>query len=344
MRPILSCLLDDSQVDARSRTRDIYAVLLAVNVGTWGLAIFAFHGNPMLLGTALLAYTLGLRHAVDADHLAAIDNVARKLMQEHKTPLAVGFMFSLGHSTVVLFGSIAIVMAASALHQRTGPFREIGGMIGIGVSAGFLIAIALMNLVVLRSLCRAWWQLHTGKAGAAEEPDHLLNGRGLLARLYRPMFRMVTRSWHMYPLGLLFGLGFDTATEIGLLGIAATEASKGLPLASILLFPLLFAAGMALVDTTDGILMLGAYGWALDQPVRKLYYNMSVTFLSVIIAIMVGVVQVTGVAARLESGSAFWLQLGKANDKFGLAGLVIMGTFVLVWSMSALAHKLQPAD
>ncbi|MGO4152281.1 HoxN/HupN/NixA family nickel/cobalt transporter [Cupriavidus sp. YAF13] len=340
MRPMLSGLLDDSHDRPRARILEMYAVLLVLNLGAWCWALIAFHRYPVLLGTALLAYSLGLRHAVDADHLAAIDNVTRKLMQEGKKPVAVGFMFSLGHSTVVILGSIAIVLAASALHTRIGAVREIGGLVGTGISAGFLFAIALANVMVLRSVYRALLRRRAGDASAADgaddtdDADLLPRNRGLLARLYRPMFRLVTRSWHMYPLGVLFGLGFDTATEIGVLGISAVEASKGLPLSSIMVFPLLFTAGMALVDTSDGILMLGAYGWAYDQPLRKLYYNLTVTLLSVVIALVIGGIEVLGMMAHLESGGQLWRVIGTLNDRFGLAGYFIIGLFLLCWALS----------
>ncbi len=341
MRPMLSSLLDDSHDRPRARILDMYAVLLVLNLGAWCWALIAFHRYPVLLGTALLAYSLGLRHAVDADHLAAIDNVTRKLMQEGKKPVAVGFMFSLGHSTVVILGSIAIVLAASALHARIGAVREIGGLVGTGISAGFLFAVALANLLVLRSVYRALLRRRAGDVGASDDADLLLGNRGLLARLYRPMFRLVTRSWHMYPLGFLFGLGFDTATEIGVLGISAVEASKGLPLSSIMLFPVLFTAGMALVDTSDGILMLGAYGWAFDQPLRKLYYNVTVTLASVVIALVIGCVEVLGIVSRIDHGGVFWRMVGELNAGSGLMGVFIVGIFVLCWGLSVAVYRVR---
>ena len=228
LQPKLNHLFDDAADNLRGRIVAIYAILFAFNIAAWLWASIAFHHYPVLLGTALLAYSFGLRHAVDADHIAAIDNVTRKLMQDGKRPVAVGFMFSLGHSTIVVLGSAAIAGAALALQHRLDAFRNVAGVIGTLVSAFFLFAIALVNLIVLRSIYRTFVRVRRGEPYVEEDLDLLLGSRGLLSRVFRPMFRMITRSWHMYPLGVLFGLGFDTATEIGLLGVSATEASKGL--------------------------------------------------------------------------------------------------------------------
>src|ERR1035438_3958285 len=201
----------------------IYALLAGFNLGAWIWALAAFHRYPVLLGTAFLAYSFGLRHAVDADHIAAIDNVTRKLMQEGKRPVAVGLMFSLGHSTIVIVGSLAIAATALALQHRIDAAREIGGVIGTLVSSLFLFGIAIVNLIVLRSVYRTFMRVRRGGAYVEEDFDLLLGNRGFLTRLFRPVFSMIRRSWHMYPLGILFGLGFDTATEIGLLGLSRSE-------------------------------------------------------------------------------------------------------------------------
>ena len=261
----------------------VAALLVLGNIAAWGWALLAFQGYPVLLGTALLAYGFGLRHAVDADHIAAIDNVTRKLMQDGQRPIGLGFYFSLGHSTVVILASIAIAVTAAAFQDRLEAWHSIGGVIGTIVSAMFLLLIAGINLIVFVSIWRVFRRVRAGGTYVEDDLDMMLSGRGLLARILRPVFRVITRPWHMYPLGFLFGLGFDTATEIGLLGISATQAAQGLPIWSILVFPALFTAGMALVDTMDGILMLGAYGWAFVHPVRKLYYNMVLTFVSVLV-------------------------------------------------------------
>jgi high-affinity nickel-transport protein len=323
----------------------IYGILLVFNLAVWCWALVAFHSYPVLLGTAFLAYSFGLRHAVDADHIAAIDNVTPKLMQEEKRPVAVGFMFSLGHSTVVVIGSIVIAATALTLQHRIDSAREIGGVIGTLVSTLFLFGIAIVNLVVLRSIYQAFLRVRRGEPHVETDFDLLLGSRGLLSRLLRPVFSMIRRSWHMYPLGILFGLGFDTATEIGLLGISAAEASKGLSLLSILVFPALFAAGMSLIDTTDNILMLGAYGWAFVKPVRKLYYNMTITFVSVIVALAVGGIEALGLlAGQLHLTGAFWNMVGKLNDNFGLLGYCIVGLFTISWLVSIAVYRWQRFD
>ncbi len=338
--PGLWAVFNDASSNVRGKVTGIYGILLLFNVAAWLWALVAFRHYPVLLGTALLAYSLGLRHAVDADHIAAIDNVTRKLMQEGKRPVAVGFMFSLGHSTVVLLGSAAIAATALVLQHRMDAARHIGGVIGTLVSTLFLFGIGAVNLIVLRSIYRAFQRVRGGAPYVEEDFDLLLADRGFLARLFRPMFAIISRSWHMYPLGVLFGLGFDTATEIGLLGISAAEASKGLPLWSILVFPALFAAGMSLIDTTDNILMLGAYGWAFMKPVRKLYYNMTITMLSVLVALVVGGIEALGLlAGEFGLTGVLWDTVRKLNNNFGALGYCIIGIFALSWIASFAIYK-----
>jgi high-affinity nickel-transport protein len=340
MPPTLRALFDDSDENVRGRVIAIYGFLLVFNLVAWLWAAIAFHHYPVLLGTALLAYSFGLRHAVDADHIAAIDNVTRKLMQEGKRPVAIGLMFSLGHSTVVILGAAAIAGTALALQHRLDGVKAIGGVIGTLVSAFFLFAIALVNLIILRSVYRTFVSVRRGEPYVDEDFDLLLGNRGFLSRLFRPMFKMITRSWHMYPLGFLFGLGFDTATEVGVLGISAAEGAKGLSFWAILVFPLLFAAGMALIDTTDNILMLGAYGWAFIKPIRKLYYNMTITSVSVVVALVVGGIESLGLLAdhfHLQGG--FWGVVLKLNDNFGALGYFIVGLFALSWLVSIAIYK-----
>ena len=338
-------LFNDAAINVKRKIAGIYGLLLVLNVGAWSWAILAFRHYPLLLGTAFLAYSFGLRHAVDADHIAAIDNVTRKLMQEGKRPVAVGFLFSLGHSTIVVIGSAAIATTAFFLQHRLETFRNIGGIVGTLVSTAFLFGIAIANLIVLRSIYQTFMRVRQGAAYVEEDLNLLLAGRGFLARLFRPMFAMIRRSWHMYPLGVLFGLGFDTATEIGLLGISAAEASKGLPIWSIMVFPALFAAGMCLIDTTDNILMLGAYGWAFVKPVRKLYYNMTITFVSVVVAFVVGGIEALGLLAdQFNLGGAFWSTMHRLNENFGTVGFFIIGLFVLSWIVSIAIYKWQRFD
>jgi nickel/cobalt transporter (NiCoT) family protein len=343
--PKLSTLFNDAAANLRGRIVAIYGVLFVFNIAAWLWAGIAFHHYPVLLGTALLAYSFGLRHAVDADHIAAIDNVTRKLMQDGKRPVAVGFMFSLGHSTIVVLGSAAIAGAALALQHRLDAIKGIAGVVGTLVSALFLFAIAIVNLIVLRSIYRAFVRVRRGEPYVEEDFNMLLSGRGILARIFRPMFRMISRSWHMYPLGLLFGIGFDTATEIGLLGISAAEAAKGLPFRSILVFPVLFAAGMSLIDTTDNILMLGAYGWAFVKPIRKLYYNITITSVSVMVALVVGGIEALGLlGTHLHLEGWFWGAVSKLNDNFGTLGYFIVGLFALSWIVSIAFYKWRRFD
>ena len=323
----------------------IYTLLLAGNLAAWGWALLAFRDNPVLLGTALLAYGFGLRHAVDADHIAAIDNVTRKLMQEGRRPVAVGFFFSLGHSSVVIIASAALAVAASAMQARIELLKDVGGVIGTSVSAFFLFAIAILNLIVFRGVYRAFRRVRAGGAYVEEDLDILLAHGGVLTRLLRPLFRLIRHSWMMFPLGFLFGIGFDTATEIGLLGISASEAAKGLPIWSILVFPALFTAGMSLVDTTDGILMLGAYGWAFVKPIRKLYYNMTITLVSVAVALLVGAIELLGlVGERLSLGGPLRAAIDRLDDSFDSLGYVIIGIFVTSWIVSTLLYKLKRYD
>ncbi|KAF1032845.1 MAG: High-affinity nickel transport protein [Pseudomonas sp.] len=341
----LAQIFSDSNTHVRAKLSGIYGVLIGINVAAWIWALAAFHDHPVLLGTALLAYGFGLRHAVDADHIAAIDNVTRKLMQEKKRPVAVGFFFSLGHSSVVVLASIGVAFATSAMQDHFEGFKAIGGVVGTSVSASFLLVIALMNLVILHAIYKAWRHVRAGGAYVDDDFDLLLADRGLMARFFRPLFRLIRRSWHMYPLGFLFGLGFDTATEIGLLGISASQASQGLSPWAIMVFPLLFSAGMSLVDTLDGHLMLGAYGWAYMKPIRKIYYNMTITLVSVVVAVVIGSIEALGlIGDQLDMQGAFWRFIGALNDSFGMLGYIIIGIFAASWAISALLYRLKGFD
>jgi high-affinity nickel-transport protein len=345
MRNVILAIFGDSNGNLRLRVAGIYAVLLVANLAAWAWALITFRDHPVLLGTALLAYSFGLRHAVDADHIAAIDNVTRKLMQEGKRPATVGFFFSLGHSTIVVLASVAIAATATAFKNQLDVVHSVGGVIGTLVSALFLLAIAAMNVVILLTIYRTFRRVKGGEPYRDEDLDMLLAGRGLLARLFRPMFGMIRQSWHMYPLGFLFGLGFDTATEVGLLGISATQASQGLSVWSILVFPVLFTAGMSLVDTTDSVFMLGAYGWAFIKPIRKLYYNMTITFVSVLVAVVVGGIEALGlIQGQFDLKGAFWDGIGALNDNFGTIGYLIVGIFIASWIISAVIYRARGYD
>ncbi|HMD62898.1 MAG TPA: HoxN/HupN/NixA family nickel/cobalt transporter [Stellaceae bacterium] len=333
-------MFDDDVGHLRPKVIGLYTVLIAANLMAWAWAFASFSSHPLLLATVLLAYGFGLRHAVDADHIAAIDNVTRKLMQEGKQPIAVGLFFSLGHSTVVLAASLVIALTATSVQQRFPRLIEIGGVVGTLVSVLFLIAVAMINMVVLAGVYRLFRRVRQGEAYAEEELDVFLSRRGLFGRLLRGLFRLVSRSWHMYPLGLLFGLGFDTATEIGLLGISAAEASKGLPIWSILVFPALFTAGMSLVDSSDGVLMVGVYGWAFNNPVRKLYYNLAITGISVIVALAVGAIEALGlVAEKLGREGDLSAVVAGAAARFGVLGYLVVGIFVATWAVSFAIHR-----
>jgi high-affinity nickel-transport protein len=341
--PMLRSIFGNGTADLRARITGLAAILVVANVAAWAWALIAFRDYPALLATAFVAYGFGLRHAVDADHIAAIDNVTRKLMQEGKRPVGVGMFFSLGHSTIVVLASVGIAATATALKDRFDTFRDIGGIVGTLVSGLFLLAIAAMNLVILVGL---WRQFRAVRAGTQAVADVDVSfGGGPLARLFRPMFRMIGRSWQMYPLGFLFGLGFDTATEIGLLGIAAAGASKGLSIWSILVFPALFTAGMSLVDSLDSVLMLGAYGWAFVKPLRKLYYNLTITLLSALVAIVVGGIEVLGlIGDQFALDGKFWDGIGWLNDNFGSIGFVIVGLFAAGWAASAVIYRVKRYD
>jgi high-affinity nickel-transport protein len=323
----------------------IFALLIAGNVAAWLAAFFEFHSRPELFGIAFLAYSFGLRHAFDADHIAAIDNVTRKLMQEGRRPFAAGFYFSLGHSTMVVALALVIAVTTAALQDHFDALKSVGGAIGTSFSALFLFAIAGANLVVLAQVYRTFQVVKRGGSLAEDDVNLLLSRRGLLGRLLRPVFRLVERSWHMYPLGLLFGLGFDTATEVGLLGISAAQASQGLSLWSILVFPALFTAGMALMDTADSTLMVGAYGWAFAKPLRKLYYNITITFISVVAALVIGGVEALGlIADKLALEGPFWASIAALRDNFGFLGYGIVAFFAASWLVSYLIYKAKGYD
>ena len=343
----LSNLFNDSRENIRAKVIAVTVLLFIVNAAAWLWAVVAFHDYPVLLGTAALAYSFGLRHAFDADHIAAIDNVTRKLMQEGRRPVGVGLFFSLGHSTIVVALTIAIAVATTALQGRFDAFKSFGGVAGTLVSALFLFAIAIANIVVLASVWRVFQTVKSGGRFVEEDLDLMLANRGLLGRLFRRFFRLIERSWQMYPLGLLFGLGFDTATEVGLIGISATQASQGLSIWSILVFPALFTAGMTLIDTTDSIVMLGAYGWAFIKPIRKLYYNLTITAVSVVVALIVGgleTLNLIGDQLGLTDGGGFWGAIGAINDNFGLLGYLIVGVFVAAWAISYVVYRVNRYD
>jgi high-affinity nickel-transport protein len=342
---MLSQLFDDTVERPRAKMIGMYAFLVAGNVGAWLWALSEFHNQPLLLGMAFLAYSFGLRHGFDADHIAAIDNVTRKLMHEGRRPLAAGLFFSLGHSTVVGGLAVAIALASAALQGHFNSLKNIGSLIGTSVSALFLFAIAAANVLVLMQVYRAFKSFKQEGRLIEADIDAILLKRSFLGLIFRPAFRVIKRSWHMYPLGVLFGLGFDTATEVGLLGISATQAAQGLFIWSILVFPALFTAAMTLVDTADSALMVGAYGWAFVKPVRKLYYNMTITFVSVIAALFVGSLEALGlIGSKLGLGGPFWHSMAMLSDNFGAIGYGIVGFFIVSWVISIAIYKAKGFD
>jgi high-affinity nickel-transport protein len=341
----LKATVDDTSADQRAKVGAIYVLLLAANALVWTWALIALAGRPTLIGTALLAYVLGLRHAVDADHIASIDNVVRKLMAEGKRPFSVGLFFSLGHSLAIALAVAAIAAAAFALENRFREFKSIGSVIGTGASASFLLAIAGINLVILRAVWRSFRRARRGEPVAEQELNLLLSGRGFLARIFRPLFRMVSRSWQMFPIGFLFGLGFDTATEISLFTVAASQASGGMTFGTIMIFPALFTAGMTLLDTTDSVLMVGAYGWAFLNPIRKIWYNLTITAVSVVVALLIGGIEALGlIADKLGLEGAFWSMIGNLNAGVANFGYLVVGIFLASWAVSYLLYRWQRLD
>ena len=317
----------------------MFGGLIAANVAAWAWAFAAFGDRPTVMATALLAWVFGLRHAVDADHIAAIDNVVRKLMQAGDAPRSVGLYFALGHSTVVVVATMLLALGVIGFGGDS-LLKDIGGLIGTSVSALFLLVIAAINLAIFAGLWRTFRAAREQGVHDAEGLDRLLANRGFLARLLGPMFRLVTKPWHMYPLGFLFGLGFDTATEVGLLSISASEAARGASLADVLVFPALFATGMALVDTADSALMVSAYRWAFVDPMRKLWYNLTITGASVAIALFIGGIEALGlIADRLGLTGGVWTLVDHLNGSLANVGFAVIALFALAWLVSVVLYR-----
>ena len=329
--------------DERRRLGAMFALIAFLHVAGGVLLWLGARGHYRVdvtttfgLGTGVLAYTLGMRHAFDADHIAAIDGTTRKLMAEGKRPLGVGFFFSLGHSSVVLGLTVALGLGVKALgsevRDSSSDLHHYTGLIGTTVSGTFLLLIALLNAIVLVGILRVFRDLRLGKYDE-DELEQQLDNRGLLMRFFRPLVRSIDTSWKMYPLGILFGLGFDTATEIALLVLAGTSVAAGLPFWALLSLPLLFAAGMSLLDTIDGTFMNFAYGWAFSRPVRKVYYNLVITGLSIVVALFIGGLEVAQVfSSELALTGGFW-DYARAFD-LNHAGFLVVGLFVGVWVLA----------
>ena len=317
--------------------------LVMANLIAWGWAWRAFSGSTALMAASLLAWCYGLRHAVDADHIAAIDTVTRKMMQQGQRPSGVGAWFSLGHSTIVVLASIAIAATATAFQKNMAWFHASGTVIGTAVSATFLLLMALVNMVILRGVWRSFQAMKKGCT--VEENADLSQKGGVMSWLFGATFRLVNKSWQMYLVGFLFGLGFDTATEIGVLGISAASASQGMSVWSIMVFPALFASGMALIDTIDNLLMVGAYSWAFNKPQRKLYYNMTITGTSVVVALFIGGLEASGlVMNQFHLSGGIWNIIAAVNDNLGNAGFIVVGLFLFCWLVSVVNYRWRGYD
>ncbi|WP_455429475.1 Nickel transporter NicT [Nocardia tengchongensis] len=302
---------------------------------------FSLGDRTLGIGVGLTAYTLGMRHAFDADHIAAIDNTTRKLMDEGKRPLSVGFFFSLGHSSVVfglaLLLSLGVKAIVGPVEDDSSALHHYTGLIGTTVSGTFLYLIAILNIVVLVGILRVFRRMRGGDFDEAELENQLAR-RGLVNRILGPIMKSVTKSWQMYPIGLLFGLGFDTATEVALLVLAGTSAAAGLPWYAILCLPVLFAAGMSLLDTIDGTFMNFAYGWAFAKPVRKIYYNITITGLSIAVALIIGTIELLGLLAdQFGWTGGPWDAI--AGIDLNLIGFLIVGLFVVTWAAAVLTWR-----
>jgi high-affinity nickel-transport protein len=318
--------------------------ILALHILGWGIFVIAIvpqHYKLLGIGVAITAYTLGMRHAFDADHIAAIDNTTRKFMAEGKRPLSVGFFFSLGHSSVVFALGIGLTIAAKTIigqvSNNSSVLNNFGGFFGTLVSGTFLYLIALLNLVVLVGIVKVFIEMRRGRYDD-EELEQQLNSRGLMFRFFGKMMRAIHSPWQMYPVGVLFGLGFDTATEVALLAATAGAATIGLPWYAVLSLPLLFAAGMCLLDTIDGSFMNFAYGWAFSKPVRKVYYNITITGLSVALALYIGSIELFGIlASKLKLTGGFWNYV--SNFDINQAGFIIVVLFVATWGVALLVWR-----
>jgi nickel/cobalt transporter (NiCoT) family protein len=327
----------------RGRLGGMAAVVLALNLAGWGIFVFAiaphhfhFKGLGLGVGVAVTAWTLGARHAFDADHISAIDNTTRKLMADGRRPLGTGFFFALGHSSIIMFVGVGLSIAARAVFGAVvnpdSGYETLGGVIGTSLAASFLYLIAALNLVVLAGIISVFRGMRRGEFDEEELERHLA-ARGLMYRFFGRFMRSITKTWHMFFVGLIFGIGFDTATEVLLLAATAAAATQGLPWYAVLSLPLLFAGGMTLFDTLDGCFMNFAYGWAFARPVRKVYYNLVITGLSIAVAFVIGTIEIFGLLSdELHLHGGFWNFMTAFN--INEAGFAIAATFVVVWAVA----------
>ena len=342
MNRLLASLLE---TPALKRRLIIVAALLVASHLVIGAALFFYSPNhPTLVALALLAYGLGLRHAVDPDHIAAIDNTTRKLMQEGQKPVGVGLFFALGHSTMVVAMCVVVALSASALNGLP-LVQGFMKLLGTGASCFFLLGIGAINLVILINTLKTWMEFTRGETTLAVETDldAQMRAAGALSFILRPALKMVGNSASMFWVGLLFGLGFDTASEVTLLTISGSNGAGGMPLGVLLLVPMAFAVGMSMIDTLDGVLMLGAYGWAFMHPARKLYYNLTITFASVLIAIFIGGIEALQIIARVTQSQGWLWKMVNAVQLDSL-GYYTIALFLITWMASMLVYKWRAYD
>ena len=319
-------------MSARIRLFALAGVVALLHAVGWALYLWYLRRTPALAGLGTLAYTFGLRHAFDVDHIAAIDNTTRKFLQDGKRPMGVGFFFSLGHSTIVFSLAAGLAIAAKAVNADVPAFQDYGGYVGASVSGTFLVLIALLNLVVLIDVLGVFRQMKRGVYNE-QNLEHALESRGLMSRFFlRRVGDRIDSSWKMYPLGALFGLGFDTATEIGLLAVAAGVATHQVPFLAVISLPIVFAAGMSMMDTADGAFMSHAYGWAFSNPIRKVYYNITITTLSVAVALIIGMIELLQVTVGLRT------------IDLSAIGYLVVALFLATWAVSIVYWKVRRVE
>ncbi|HYL07735.1 MAG TPA: HoxN/HupN/NixA family nickel/cobalt transporter [Candidatus Udaeobacter sp.] len=341
-------LLDQSfDAGERRRLAGFFGSVGLLHLVGWGVLLAYGASHPALLALGGLAYTFGLRHAFDADHISAIDNTTRKLLQNGRKPVGVGFFFSLGHSTVVFVIAVALGLAVRWIVHGVvsdhGELRSVGGAVGTLVSGSFLIAIGILNLVILLDIVRVYRNMRRGRYDRDGLEHELLTG-GVMTRVFGRVFRVINHSWQMYPVGVLFGLGFDTASEVALLAISAGAAAQGVPFGAVIALPLVFAAGMSLMDTLDGAFMSKAYSWAFASPIRKVYYNLTVTALSVFVALFVGVVELVQILIRLFDLRGPVFEAIAGFDFIGKIGYVIVAAFAITWVAAFVYYRVSRID
>ena len=344
MRSVFTDTFDRGE---RRRLAGFFGSVGILHLAGWGLLLAYAADHPGFLWLGGIAYTLGLRHAFDADHIAAIDNTTRKLLQGGNKPMGVGFFFSLGHSTVVFMVAVALGLAVKWIIQGVagsgGELRNIGGAIGASVSGGFLVLIGILNLLVLVDVIRVYRKMRNGEYDRSGLELELVAG-GVMTRIFGRLFRVIEHSWQMYPIGFLFGLGFDTASEVAFLAISAGAAAQGVPLVAIISLPLIFAAGMSLMDTMDGAFMSKAYAWAFASPIRKVFYNLTVTSLSVFVALFVGVAQLAQILIQVMGLHGGVFGTIERLNFLGVVGYVIVAAFVVTWGAAFVIYRVRRID